>query len=141
MRRFAILVVFVVATSLIAQPICNTPPLPVPKIEFLGKNLDNGFMRYWFKVSNRDLYSDALFVSSPQLPPCGANLAASRTWVLIYKDNAIPVYGYCALTSHTQLARLSFAVKASDPQPHSFFIRMNDRKCHRVVQSNMAGIP
>ena len=141
MRRFAILVVLVVATSLIAQPICNTPPLPVPKIQFLAKNVSGGFIHYWFTVSNRDLYDDALFVKSPQLPPCGANLAASRTWVLIFKNNAVPVSGYCAISSHTQLARLSFAVKATDPQPHSFFIRMRDRRCNRTVQSNMVGIP
>jgi hypothetical protein len=64
------------------------------------------------------------------------NTSASRTWIDIYNGSGTRLYGYCAISQNTQLQKLSFFVKKGTPLPDSFFIKMTDRKCHRVVQSN-----
>ena len=41
--------------------------------------------------------SNDLFVPSPGLPPCGRNANASRTWLNIYDDRGVRLYGWCAI--------------------------------------------
>ena len=141
MKRLAVLALLLsaFATELAAQ--CNTPPLPIPKIAFLSKANEGAIIRYWFTVTNRANFDNALFAASPNLPPCGLNNNASRTWLDIYRDQSVRIYGYCALSNNTQLAKLWFAVPTAQPQPKTFFITLYDRKCHRVVASNVVVLP
>jgi hypothetical protein len=125
---------FAVASS--ASPQCATP-FPNPVIKYLGATDGvSGYFDIWFGVDNYTKYDNTLFVASPELPACGLNKSASRTWLDIYSDTGVYIYGHCALSQNTQLQKLGFPWKKSTPLPKGFFIRMFDRKCNRVVQSN-----
>ena len=142
MKRFAVLAVVFFSMALSAAAVCtNPPPFPNPKVALLSKGPDGAFTRYWFTVSNRALYTNALFAASPALPPCGLNTSASRTWLRIYDENGKYLYGYCALSNNTQMARLSFAVNSGSPQPKGFHITLEDRLCGKTVKSNVVPIP
>ena len=55
-----------------------------------------------------------MFAPAPNLPPCGANPAASRTWADVY--NALTnqhLQGFCVLSAPVQLQRLRFATSAA----------------------------
>ena len=128
-------VTFAVAST--AYPQCATP-LPNPVIEYKGGSPGTpGFLNVDFGVVNFAKYDHTLFAASPELPACGLNKNASRTYVEIYTDTGVFIYGYCALTQNTQLQKLSFPLKDTTATfPKGFFIRMRDRKCNKLVQSN-----
>jgi len=142
MKRYAVFALLFFSVALSAGAAChNPPPFPNPKVALLSKGPDGAFTRYWFTVSNRALYSNILFTASPALPPCGLNTSASRTWLRIYDENGKYLYGYCALSNNTQMARLSFAVPSGSVQPKRFYITLEDRLCGRTVKSNLVVIP
>jgi len=137
MRKITIVSLFVMfAAAFAAYPQCATP-FPKPVLNFSGTTEGApGYLNQWFFVGNAAQYDNSLFAASPELPACGLNKNASRTWVEIYTDTGAYIYGYCALTQNAQLKKLSFPWKKTTPLPKGFFIRMRDRKCNRVVQSN-----
>lgn len=137
MKRFLIFSLLLLAAASTASAQCNTPPFPNPVIKYLGATDEPQVIRFWFGVVNFAQYNNTLFAASPLLPPCGANTSASRTWLFVFTGNGVAVQGYCALSQNTQLQKLSFAVKKGTTMPKSFFIRMNDRRCNRTVQSNV----
>jgi hypothetical protein len=141
MKRIAVLVLLLVAVATTSYAQCNTPSFPAPRVKYLSKTVEPTFIRYWFEVYNRASYDNALFVASPNLPPCGLNTSASRTWLNIFRTAGPRIYGYCALSNNTQLAKLWFAIPKNDPQPKSFYITMTDRKCKREVKSAPVPIP
>src|SRR6266487_3523159 len=107
-------------------------PLPNPQLAYAGKQLYtvNGqqWVRYKLRVDNYQAYPPYLFAPSPQLPPCGNNHNASRTWVDIYnRINGTKIYGFCALGSPRDLLKLWFAVKAGVKPPPWVYIVMKDR--------------
>jgi hypothetical protein len=107
MKRLLVLAVLLgVVLAVNAQAQCG-PPLPTPRVAFLNKVNEPGFVRYWFTVTNRATY----------------------------------IYGYCALPNNAAMAKLSFAVPSSNPQPKSFYITLEDRLCHVTKTSNKAAIP
>jgi hypothetical protein len=116
-------------------------PLPQPKLKFTGKEISqsNGqkWVRFNLRVKNYDLFPDSLFQASPNLPACGANDAASRTWVdIIDSSNGKRLYGFCSLGSSAGLENLWFAVKKGEEPPNCVHIVMTDRKLNKVYQSN-----
>jgi hypothetical protein len=142
MKRLLVLVVLVgIAVSANVQAQCG-PPLPTPRVAFLNKVNEPGFVRYWFTVTNRAAFNNVFFTPSPNLPPCGANPNAARTWMRIFNGttNAY-IYGYCALPNNAAMAKLWFAVPTASPQPKSFYITLEDRLCHVTKTSNKAAIP
>jgi hypothetical protein len=144
MKRFLVLVVLVVlvgiAVSANVQAQCG-PPLPTPKIAFLGKANEPTVIRYTFTVTNRSLFSNVFFTPSPNLPPCGLNNNSARTWLDIFNSNGATLYGYCALKTNADMAKLSFAVLKASPQPKAFYITMTDRLCKVTKKSNVVVIP
>jgi hypothetical protein len=92
-------------------------------------------------VTNRSSYPDAMFASSPSLPPCGLNTSASRTWVDIYDGvtNA-RIYGFCALSAAEQLNNIWFFAPAAGPFPTSVYIKMTDRLTGLVYGSNILSV-
>jgi hypothetical protein len=132
----ACLFVMLAVASSAAPPPCATP-FPNPVINYKGAtNGVTGYLDIWFGVGNFAQYDNSLFVASPELPACGLNKNASRTWVDVYTDTGAYIYGYCALTQNAQLQKLGFPWKKTNKLPKGFFIRMRDRKCNKVVQSN-----
>ena len=121
-------------------------PLPNPKLAYAGKQpyTANGqqWLRYKLRVDNYGAYPPYLFAPSPQLPPCGNNHNASRTWVDIYNAiNGTRIYGFCALRSPAYLLKLWFAVKAGGKPPRRVYIVMRDRLTQTNYKSNTVAIP
>ena len=89
----------------------------------------NGYIRYHFRVDNWPDYPDALFESSPDLPACGSNTNASRTWLEIFDVTGNQFYGYCNLSSAEDLRDKWFGWPA-DQAPPMFYVRLHDRRCN-----------
>ncbi|WP_452223652.1 hypothetical protein [Lacinutrix chionoecetis] len=94
------------------------------------------FLKIHLSVQNWDAYTDAFFKASPQLPPCGKNKNASRTWLEIYDDKGKRLYGYCAINTNKRLQDFSFAVPLSKPIPNTCHIVLWDRITNKRYTSN-----
>lgn len=128
------------AVSSTAAPPCDIP-FPKPVVNYKGATLGvPGYFNIYFGVGNFAAYSNTLFAASPNLPPCGLNTTAARTWLEIYTNTGVRIYGYCALVQNTQMQKLSFPWKKGTPLPKGFFIRLRDRRCNKMVQSNTVPI-
>jgi hypothetical protein len=103
--------------------------LPVPQVSVHGWTLEVGLTRYRLGVDNWQEFSDDLFAPSPDLPPCGSNTNASRTWVdILDARSGARLYGFCALGSSRDLAHLWWAVIEGDPVPYEVQILLTDRR-------------
>ena len=83
----ALLLLVIVAGGLGAsKQVVSAPPLPNPVLYFVFsepfEQRGKTYIRYRYDVFNKDAYPADMFAASPNLPPCGANTKASRTWVL-----------------------------------------------------------
>jgi hypothetical protein len=103
-------------------------------VEISGKQ----FTRYYFDVLNKDQYPNELFAASPDLPPCGNNTKAARTWVDIYEQNGKRLNGFCALSKSADLGKLWFALEAGQVPPSWVYIELTDRKTGTKYKSNLA---
>jgi hypothetical protein len=116
--------------------------LPNPVLFFIGQELyETGgkqFIRYSYDVANKDAYPDDLFAASPDLPPCGANTKAARTWVDIYDQNGNRLQGFCALGKSSDLGKIWFGLEVDKVPPSYVYIEMNDRKTPVKYKSNLA---
>ena len=116
--------------------------LPNPVLYFLGPELyETGgkqFIRYSYDVANKDEYPDELFAASPNLPPCGSNTKAARTWVDIYDQSGKPLNAFCALGKSSDLGKIWFALEFDKVPPSYVYIEMNDRKTPIKYKSNLA---
>lgn len=125
--------------SLRADRCPNGPPPIVRLLEVVresvnGLNID----RYFIEVANRQAYPVALFASSPNLPPCGLNPMASRTWVTVQglADGAV-IYtqGFCDLRDPANLTGIWFAVPVGSPAVTHAQVVMEDRACGTTYRS------
>jgi hypothetical protein len=96
------------------------------------------FVRYRFDVDNKDAYPVDMFAQAPNLPPCGANTKASRTWVDIYDQRGKRLYGFCALSKPADLNGIWFALPADEVPPSYIYIELNDRQTNTKYKSNLA---
>jgi hypothetical protein len=111
--------------------------LPRPNLAYTGSELlESGSRRHYLEVTNSASFPDEMFTLEPNLPPCGSNTNASRTWVDIYEDDGPRLYGFCALTSSSQLRSLWFSTSSNAIPPGSVYIAMEDRLCDSVFLSN-----
>jgi hypothetical protein len=135
----ASLVLMLLATDSISHA---TPPPPNPVLLFTGQEdyEANGkqWTRYKYTVFNAADYPNELFAPAPDLPPCGLNKQASRTWVDIYDSRGKRLYGFCALGSRDGLGQLWFALERDAIPPSWIYIEMNDRKTNTKYKSNLA---
>lgn len=94
------------------------------------------FERFQFDVENFSEYPQELFDAAPELPPCGSNTNASRTWVRIYDAaNDGYVYGFCALGTPANLNGIWFA-RPEGTAPEAVYIQLEDRATGRTYRSN-----
>jgi hypothetical protein len=119
-----------------------TAPLPNPVLVLTGleqyQASGKQWTRYKFRVDNLDAYPNELFAAAPELPPCGANTKASRTWVDIYDVRGKRLYGFCALENRDGLGQLWFAMESDVIPPSWVYIEMTDRKTNTKYKSNLA---
>jgi len=119
--------------------------LPRPALALTGISLrtvsGNTLIEASLSVSNYARYPDSLFAPAPELPPCGSNTNASRTWVDIYNARTSRrIYGFCALTRAKDLTRLWFSASVNAGLPSSVYVQLNDRKTGQVGRSNNVSI-
>ena len=94
--------------------------------------------RYRFDVFNRSAYPNEMFAAAPDLPPCGANTKASRTWVDVYEQSGKRLYGFCAFGKADDLGKIWFALETGVIPPSWIYIELNDRKTATKYKSNLA---
>ncbi len=122
------------------------PELPAPELIVTGKEDYIGidgreYTRYWLSITNWSAFPDELFVAAPDLPPCGENPNASRTWAEIYNQDDSYLYGFCDLATSEQLTDLWFAVLKGQAPPEYVYVTLTDRRCNITYTSNLASIP
>ena len=140
--RKTILVVFTFAVVLAAQSSSAAPPLPNPVLVFLGQDHvvigGKSMFRYNYDVFNKDAYPADFFAASPNLPPCGQNTKAARTWVDIYDQTGKRLQGFCALSTPEDLGKLWFTLSDDVIPPSYVYIELNDRQTNTKYKSNLA---
>jgi hypothetical protein len=116
--------------------------VPNPILIFIGsENFNQGgkeFTRYQFDVFNKEAYPAEMFASSPNLPPCGSNTKAARTWVDIFDQNGKRLFGFCALGKPDDLKGIWFALPSDAIPPSWIYIELNDRQTNTKYKSNLA---
>jgi hypothetical protein len=126
-----------VKSDVLVRPDRFVETLPTPSLTFAGRQDEGAFTRCRLSVANWADFSNDFFAASSDLPPCGLNKAASRTWVDIYDaDSGARLYGFCALSDARQLQDLWFAVSAGNPVPARVGVRLTDRRANVVRNSN-----
>jgi hypothetical protein len=88
-------------------------------------------------VSNYAEYSADLFEAAPNLPPCGRNTRAARTWVEIFGDKDERIYGFCALKSPAELQQIWFAVPDGASPPKWVRVEIRDRLTGRSADQRL----
>jgi len=118
--------------------------LPVPQLQFIGaeaySTASGNFTRYKLSVSNWNDFWPDLFIPSPNLPPCGLNNEASRSWVDIYDGEGNRIYGFCALSEPEDLTKLWFGISGGKV-PERVKIVITDRLCDKSVESPLIRLP
>jgi hypothetical protein len=140
--RKTILFAMTFAVVLATQSSSAAPPLPNPVLFLIGQEhvVLNGknMIRYTYDVLNKDSYPAELFAAAPDLPPCGTNTKASRTWVDIYNQNGKRLNGFCALAKPSDLGKIYFALEEETIPPSYVYIELNDRQTNTKYKSNLA---
>ena len=95
------------------------------------------YVRYRLSIKNWNAFPDELFEPAPDLPPCGLNNEASRTWLDIYDSNGDRLYGFCALSAPKDLTYIWFGVGEGDPPPEGVYVLLIDRRENITYRSNM----
>lgn len=123
------------ATPAAAEP---NPILYLTGLEYYTVNGQN-FVRYRYDVFNKDQYPAAMFAAAPNLPPCGNNANASRSWVDFFENRTNRrIYGFCALGSPANLGQIWFALPEGQIPPSYVYIKITDRQTNTIYQSNLA---
>ena len=116
-----------------------------PKLIFKGAEsyTANGkqWIRYKLAIANKAIFPAELFTPAPDLPPCGLNTNASRTWVDIF-DTATNqrLYGFCSLSSPQDLDSLWFAVERGTSPPRQVYVVLTDRRTNTTYRSNSVSL-
>ncbi|HEX3252016.1 MAG TPA: hypothetical protein VHS05_21445 [Pyrinomonadaceae bacterium] len=142
MKKLTMLASATLLLILAVQSSANAPVLPNPVLYFLGQEYltINGkqVTRYNFDVLNKTDYPDDLFAASPNLPPCGKNTKAARTWVDIYDQSGKRLNGFCALGKSADLNGIWFSLDTDVIPPSWVYIELNDRKTNTKYKSNLS---
>src|ERR1051325_1158841 len=127
---------------LMTPGLAKAPTLPNPVLYFLGQEFltINGkqITHYNFDVLNKGEYPDDLFAASPNLPPCGNNTKAARTWIDFYDQSGKRLNGFCALGKSADLNGIWFSLETGVVPPSWIYIEMNDRQTNTKYKSNLS---
>ena len=141
-RRGTVLALFLIALVFTVQTGATAPNLPNPVLVFVGaETVEAGgkqTRRYYFDVENKSVYPTDMFVAAPDLPPCGSNTKASRTWVELYDHRGKRLNGFCALGKPADMNKLWFALDEDAVPPSWVYIELVDRKTGTKYKSNLA---
>lgn len=129
-------------------PTTPTPmaAIPTPALSLTGtESYEAGgkeWVRYNLSIANRAAFPAELFEPAPELPPCGSNTEAARTWVDIYDaaDNS-RLYGFCAFSSPQSLNSIWFTIEQGESPPEAVYVSLIDRKEDTTYLSNEISLP
>ena len=96
--------------------------------------------KYGLSVMNSSEYPDELFEVAADLPPCGLNTNASRSWVDIYNHAGKRLYGFCAIKSSQELKKLWFSLPGTQVPDDSIYIVIKDRRLNKEFRSNLVSV-
>jgi hypothetical protein len=134
--------VVTVGTFLASKTTAAAPPPPNPVLAFVGQEsatiAGKKKTRYNFEVTNKDEYPADMFAAAPELPPCGTNTKASRTWIDVYDQSGKRLNGFCALMKPGDLSHIWFALDEDAVPPSWVYIEFTDRKTSTKYKSNLA---
>lgn len=139
-----------VAVGTEPEPEPDYADLPTPELTVGAAEAGIGgdgrpYTYFDLSVVNWADYPAELFASSPDLPPCGLNSSASRTWVDIIgvdsSEDKSRIYGFCALGGPEGLTRMWFAVPQGSPPPPFVYVTLWDRLDDRIVVSRWVKPP
>ena len=116
------------------------PNLPAPTLSLQSTTVEGSMARFELDVANYAQFPAELFVQSPNLPACGLNTSASRTWVDIYDGSDAFLFGFCSLGSPSDLNHIWFATPDAQ-RPAEAYIKVTDRLCNITYTSNRITIP
>ena len=140
--RRTLLTVVTLILVFAVQGVASAPVIPNPVLYFLGPEYveigGKQMIRYHYDVLNKDQFPDDMFAKSPNLPPCGSNTQAARTWVDIYNQGGKRLNGFCALGKSDDLGKIWFAMEETVIPPSYIYIELNDRKTNTKYKSNLA---
>ena len=138
----SLLAVTTLMLVLAVQSLASAPVLPNPVLYFLGQEFltINGkqVTRYNFDVLNKGEYPDDLFAASPNLPACGSNTKAARTWVDFYDQSGKRLNGFCGLGKSADLNGIWFGLETGVVPPSWVYIELTDRKTNTKYKSNLS---
>lgn len=142
MKKLTVLASVTLLLFVVTQGAASAPALPNPILYFVGQEFltINGkeVTRYNFDVLNKSDYPDDLFAASPNLPACGSNTKAARTWVDFYDQSGKRLNGFCALGKSADLNGIWFSLETGVVPPSWVYIEMNDRKTNTKYKSNLS---
>ena len=140
--RALLLLVIVAGCFGVSQHVVSAASLPNPILFLTGTEaFQSGgktFIRYHYDVSNKDQYPADFFAAAPNLPPCGKNTKASRTWVDFFDQGGKRLYGFCALAKPADLNTIYFSVEEGAVPPSWVYIELTDRQTNTKYKSNLA---
>jgi hypothetical protein len=126
----------------LAERSTSAPALPNPVLYLTSAEPHQAggkqFIRYTYDVLNKDAYPADFFAASPNLPPCGKNTKAARTWVDFYDQSGKRLNGFCALSKPADLNGIWFAIEEGTIPPSYVYIELNDRQTNTKYKSNLA---
>ena len=135
------LIALALGVSSSAAPRSPSTPLK-PVLHFAGASVYDAAGKQWVRhryvVRNWARFPADLFRAAPDLPPCGRNANAARTWVDLYESSGKRLYGFCALGKPADLQCLWFATELDAPPPETIYIVLNDRQTGKSYRSNIA---
>ena len=115
------------------------PALPNPVLVYTApeffQNSGKQWIRYRYNVENFNVYPKEMFAAAPELPPCGNNTKASRTWVDVYEQSGKRLNGFCAFGSPDDLNKVWFALESDVIPPSWVYIELTDRKTNTKYKS------
>lgn len=131
--------------STFQQIVFSQTKIPSPKLIFYGtqdsvNGLGNALTIYWLGIENRDEFPDQMFAPAPDLPPCGKNTNASRSWVNVYDNANHYLYGFCAIKSASELNKISFSLPKNQKTPEYVYVVILDRKINKKYSSNLLSL-
>ncbi len=116
--------------------------IPNPVLVLLGQEpftaSGKQFIRYNYFVANSADFPAELFAAAPNLPPCGQNTKAARTWVDLYNSTGKRLQGFCAFSKPSDLNTIWFALEPDVIPPSYIYIELNDRQTNTKYKSNLA---
>lgn len=126
--------------------VIRDPAQPLtPQLSFVGSESytvnSRTFLRYRLTIDNWNDFPPELFDVAPDLPPCGLNKNATRTWVNIYYSiNNNYIYGFCALSSPQDLTSIWFALEQGSIPTSGVYVELEDRRINKKYRSNTVSV-